>query len=80
MLCARGAVVVRVVTHERWFTRNFGPREILGRIFLHHYIEMGADVVDIDKPTHPPPTLGESIGTAAEVAYGSCTALPLTRK
>ncbi len=35
-------------------------------------IEMGADAVDIGKTTHPHPTLGESIGMAAEVAHGSC--------
>ena len=30
---------------------------------------------------HPPaPTLGESIGMAAEVAHGSCTDLPPARK
>ena len=39
-------------------------------------IEMGADAVDIGKTIHPHPTLGESIGTAAEGAHGSCTDLP----
>jgi dihydrolipoamide dehydrogenase len=39
-------------------------------------IEMGADEVDIGKTIHPHPTLGESIGMAAEVAHGSCTDLP----
>ena len=39
-------------------------------------IEMGADAVDIGKTIHPHPTLGESIGMAAEVAHGSCTDLP----
>ncbi|GEM_PF-3409375 len=29
---------------------------------------MGADAVDIGKTIHPHPTLGESIGMAAEVA------------
>ncbi|AFN35857.1 dihydrolipoyl dehydrogenase [Taylorella equigenitalis] len=43
-------------------------------------IEMGADVVDIAKTIHPHPTLGESIGMAAEVAHGSCTDLPPKRK
>ena len=33
-------------------------------------IEMGADAVDIGKTIHPHPTLGESIGMAAEVAHG----------
>jgi dihydrolipoamide dehydrogenase len=43
-------------------------------------IEMGADAVDIGKTIHPHPTLGESVGMAAEVAHGSCTDLPPQRK
>ncbi len=43
-------------------------------------IEMGADVVDIGKTIHPHPTLGESIGMAAEVAHGTCTDLPPQRR
>ena len=43
-------------------------------------LEMGADAVDIGKTIHPHPTLGESIGMAAEVAHGSCTDLPPTRR
>ncbi|MGB0866291.1 MAG: dihydrolipoyl dehydrogenase [Granulosicoccaceae bacterium] len=43
-------------------------------------IEMGSDAVDIGKTIHPHPTLGESIGMAAEVAHGSCTDLPPPRK
>ena len=43
-------------------------------------IEMGADAVDIGKTIHPHPTLGESIGMAAEVAHGSCTDVPPGRK
>ncbi|WP_459618358.1 dihydrolipoyl dehydrogenase [Bordetella sp. 2513F-2] len=43
-------------------------------------IEMGADMVDIGKTIHPHPTLGESVGMAAEVAEGVCTDLPPTRK
>lgn len=43
-------------------------------------IEMGADAVDIGKTIHPHPTLGESIGMAAEVAKGSCTDLPPQRR
>src|SRR5690606_5411153 len=35
-------------------------------------IEMGADMVDIGKTIHPHPTLGESVGMAAEVAEGVC--------
>ena len=43
-------------------------------------IEMGADSVDIGKTIHPHPTLGESIGMAAEVAHGSCTDVPPARR
>jgi dihydrolipoamide dehydrogenase len=43
-------------------------------------IEMGADEVDIGKTIHPHPTLGESIGMAAEVAHGTCTDVPPARK
>ena len=43
-------------------------------------IEMGADAVDIGKTIHPHPTLGESIGMAAEIAHGSCTDVPPARK
>ncbi|MBI2733904.1 MAG: dihydrolipoyl dehydrogenase [Aquabacterium sp.] len=43
-------------------------------------IEMGADEVDIGKTIHPHPTLGESVGLAAEAAHGSCTDLMPVRK
>jgi dihydrolipoamide dehydrogenase len=43
-------------------------------------IEMGADAVDIGKTIHPHPTLGESVGMAAEVFEGVCTDLPPIRK
>ena len=52
--------------------------DMIGEIALA--IEMGADAVDIGKTIHPHPTLGESIGMAAEVAQGSCTDLPPMRK
>ncbi len=52
--------------------------DMIGEIALA--IEMGADAVDIGKTIHPHPTLGESIGMAAEVAHGSCTDLPPPRK
>jgi len=39
-------------------------------------IEMGADATDIGSTIHPHPTLGESIGMAAEAAEGRCTDLP----
>eukprot|EP01031_Cornospumella_fuschlensis_P052220 gene52220-63830_t len=48
--------------------------DMIGEIALA--IEMGADAVDIGKTIHPHPTLGESIGMAAEVAHGSCTDVP----
>ncbi|RMX00413.1 dihydrolipoyl dehydrogenase [Allofranklinella schreckenbergeri] len=48
--------------------------DMIGEIALA--IEMGADAIDIGKTIHPHPTLGESIGMAAEVAHGSCTDLP----
>ncbi len=52
--------------------------DMIGEIALA--IEMGADAVDIGKTIHPHPTLGESIGMAAEVAHGSCTDVPPARK
>ena len=51
---------------------------MIGEIALA--IEMGADAVDIGKTIHPHPTLGESIGMAAEVAHGSYTDLPPQKK
>ena len=52
--------------------------DMIGEVALA--IEMGADEVDIGKTIHPHPTLGESIGMAAEVAHGSCTDLPPQKK
>ena len=52
--------------------------DMIGEVALA--IEMGADAVDIGKTIHPHPTLGESIGMAAEVAQGSCTDLPPARR
>ncbi len=52
--------------------------DMIGEIALA--IEMGADAVDIGKTIHPHPTLGESIGMAAEVFEGVCTDLPPMRK
>jgi dihydrolipoamide dehydrogenase len=52
--------------------------DMIGEIALA--IEMGADAVDIGKTIHPHPTLGESIGMAAEVFEGVCTDLPAPRK
>jgi dihydrolipoamide dehydrogenase len=52
--------------------------DMIGEIALA--IEMGADGTDIGKTIHPHPTLGESIGMAAEVYEGVCTDLPAPRK
>lgn len=43
-------------------------------------IEMGADAIDIGKTIHPHPTLGESVGMAAEIYEGVCTDVPPARK
>ncbi|MBJ7264646.1 MAG: dihydrolipoyl dehydrogenase, partial [Burkholderiaceae bacterium] len=52
--------------------------DLLSEIVLG--VEMGADVIDIAKTIHPHPTLGESVGMAAEVAEGVCTDLPPMRR
>ena len=52
--------------------------DLIGEVVLA--IEMGADEIDIGKSIHPHPTLGESVGLAAEAAHGSCTDLPPVRK
>ena len=52
--------------------------DMIGEIALA--IEMGADAIDFGKTIHPHPTLGESIGMAAEVAHGTCTDLPPLRR
>lgn len=57
-----------------------GPNagDMIGEICLA--IEMGALPEDIALTIHPHPTLGESIGLAAEVFEGTCTDLPPQRK
>src|SRR5258708_34902510 len=52
--------------------------DMIGEIALA--IEMGCDAVDIGKTIHPHPTLGESIGLAAEAFEGTCTDLPPARR
>ena len=52
--------------------------DLIGEVCLA--IEMGADAVDIGKTIHPHPTLGESVGLAAEAAEGHCTDLPPVKK
>jgi dihydrolipoamide dehydrogenase len=48
--------------------------DMIGEVALA--IEMGADATDIGRTIHPHPTLGESIGMAAELYEGVCTDLP----
>ena len=52
-----------------------GPHagDLIGEVCLA--IEMGADALDIGKTIHPHPTLGESIGMAADVYERVCTDL-----
>jgi dihydrolipoamide dehydrogenase len=52
--------------------------DMIGEVCLA--IEMGCDAVDIGKTIHPHPTLGETVGMAAEVAHGSCTDIPPVKK
>lgn len=52
--------------------------DMIGELALA--IEMNATSVDIGKTIHPHPTLGESIGLAAEAADGHCTDLPPSKK
>ncbi len=54
------------------------PGDLISELALA--IEMGADEVDIGKTIHPHPTLGESIGMAAEVAHGTCTDVPPVKR
>ncbi len=52
--------------------------DMIGELALA--IEMGADAVDIGKTIHPHPTLGETIGLAAEAFEGACTDLPPVKR
>jgi dihydrolipoamide dehydrogenase len=52
--------------------------DLIGEVCLA--VEMGCDPTDIGKTIHPHPTLGESIGMAAEVFEGVCTDLPPAKK
>ena len=52
--------------------------DLIGEVCLA--VEMGADGIDIAKTIHPHPTLGESVGMAAEVWEGVCTDLPPVKK
>jgi dihydrolipoamide dehydrogenase len=53
--------------------------DMIGELALA--IEMGADATDIGRTIHPHPTLGETIGMAAELFEGVCTdLLPVKRR
>lgn len=52
--------------------------DLIGEVCLA--VEMGCEPADIGKTIHPHPTLGESIGMAAEVFEGHCTDLPPQKK
>ncbi|MEF8718704.1 MAG: dihydrolipoyl dehydrogenase [Candidatus Accumulibacter necessarius] len=52
--------------------------DLIGEVCLA--IEMGCDATDIGHTIHPHPTLGESVGMAAEVYEGVCTDLPAVKK
>ncbi|MHB8493769.1 MAG: dihydrolipoyl dehydrogenase [Casimicrobiaceae bacterium] len=52
--------------------------DLIGEVALA--IEMGCDATDIGSTIHPHPTLGESIGMAAEMFEGVCTDLPPQKK
>lgn len=55
-----------------------GAGDLISEVVLA--IEMGADQVDIASTIHPHPTLGESVGMAAEASLGACTDLPPVRR
>ena len=87
--CGRGEGVTKLVFDDNPEAHGHGKilggamvgthaGDMIGEIALA--IEMGADAVDIGKTSQLLPTLGESIGLAAEVAHGSCTDLPPTKK
>jgi dihydrolipoamide dehydrogenase len=67
-------------THRILGAGIVGPNagELIGETVLA--LEMGADYEDIGLTIHPHPTLNETIGLAAEVAHGSITDLPPTRR
>jgi dihydrolipoamide dehydrogenase len=57
---------------------GLGAGDLISEVCLA--VEMGADATDIGKTIHPHPTLGESVGMAAELFEGVCTDLPPPRK
>ena len=52
--------------------------DLIGEVCLA--VEMGANATDIGRTIHPHPTLGESVGMAAELYEGVCTDLPPVKK
>jgi dihydrolipoamide dehydrogenase len=70
----QAAVRRRDAPHPGRRHRRHACGDMIGEVALA--IEMGADEVDIGKTIHPHPTLGESIGMAAEIAHGTCTDVP----
>ena len=52
--------------------------DMIGKIALS--IERGADAVDNGKTIHLLPKVGERIGMAEEVAQGSCTDVPPSKR
>ena len=75
----------KLIFDERRRTRILGggivgthAGDLIGEVCLA--VEMGADMIDIGKTIHPHPTLGESVGMAAEIAHGTCTDVPPPRK
>ena len=52
--------------------------DMIGELALA--IEMGCDAEDLGSTIHPHPTLGETMGLAAEAALGRCTDLPPSRR
>ena len=52
-------------------------RSSLVQVFGPH---AGADATDIGKTIHPPLTLSESVGMAAELFEGVCTDIPPQKK
>ena len=52
--------------------------DLIGELSLA--VEMGADATDLGRTIHPHPTLGETVGLAAELYEGVCTDLPPLRQ
>jgi pyruvate/2-oxoglutarate dehydrogenase complex dihydrolipoamide dehydrogenase (E3) component len=76
-----------LASHERGHERHRPqdalpfPRTASGRAITNGRDEGFTKLlIDIGKTIHPHPTLGESIGMAAEAAHGSCTDLPPPRR